>query len=617
VTLKLNDSETSPLGFPRIHSRGAAAIVGAGLMAAGVSATATQVQAQAHPSVQLDQFRPAVTAEDGFQVNRPDDRGHLRFGAQLSLDYANNPLVYERTLGMAGSEQFSIVENQLAAHVGLSFSLVDRIVLYATLPVNLLMSGTDTPPTGFARADGTGLGDVWAGGRIRLFGERNDVFALAVQATFILPTAMWANANQYYSGDQGLVVHPELLGELRFGGGWRLTMNVGGRIRAVDQSRLLTNFNVSHELTGGLGLSIPIWSDAEGRSVAAQLEAYGATSFENFANRETSPLEAILGIRAQPICGFNIGLAGGTGLSRGYGSPDFRGILSLGWSDSQCPTEAAPVTVEEPVIGDIDHDGILDNVDQCPNEPEDVDTFEDENGCPDPDNDSDGVLDVNDGAPMDPEDPDGFEDTDGVPDPDNDHDGILDAQDRCPLEAEDRDGFQDEDGCPEPDNDQDTVVDPNDQCPLAPGRPEDNGCPRTVRLDTETGTIFILQRVEFATNRDVILDRSFPILVEVAAIMQANPQLRRLRIEGHTDDRGRDAANLDLSRRRAASVIRWLSEHQVEGARMEGWGCGELHPMETNATADGRQANRRVEFHIVDPAPPGGARTLEGCIAAQ
>jgi outer membrane protein OmpA-like peptidoglycan-associated protein len=99
--------------------------------------------------------------------------------------------------------------------------------------------------------------------------------------------------------------------------------------------------------------------------------------------------------------------------------------------------------------------------------------------------------------------------------------------------------------------------------------------------------------------------------------MTANPQLRRLRIEGHTDDRGRDAANLDLSRRRAASVIRWLSEHQVEGARMEGWGCGELHPMETNATADGRQANRRVEFHIVDPAPPGGARTLEGCIAAQ
>ena len=598
--------------------RGGAAVVGAGLLAAGTAGSPANANAQ---SVQLDQFRPAVTAEDGFQVNRPDDRGHLRFGAQLSLDYALNPLVYETSLGMASSEQSSVVEHQLAAHVGLSLSLVDRIVLYATLPVNLLMTGIDTPPAGFRGADGTGLSDLWLGGRVRLFGERNDVFALAIQATFLLPTAMWANASQTYSGDQGLVVHPELLGELRFGGGWRLTMNVGGRFRARDQSRLGldpdTRLNVSQELTGGLGLSMPIWSDIEGRSAGLQLEAYGATTVDEFADRETSPLEAILGIRVQPVCGFNIGLAGGTGISRGYGSPDFRGVLSLGWSDSQCPTEPAAMVVEEAVIGDIDHDGILDNVDQCPNEPEDIDSFEDENGCPDPDNDQDGILDVNDRCPLEPEDRDGFQDEDGCPDPDNDQDGILDADDRCPLEPEDRDGFQDEDGCPEPDNDRDTVLDPADQCPLAPGRPEDNGCPRTVRLDTETGTIFILQRVEFATNRDVILDRSFPILVEVAAIMLANPQLRRLRIEGHTDDRGRDANNLDLSGRRAASVIRWLSDHNVEGARLEGWGCGELHPMETNASADGRQANRRVEFHIVDPAPPGGARMLEGCIAAQ
>jgi outer membrane protein OmpA-like peptidoglycan-associated protein len=158
------------------------------------------------------------------------------------------------------------------------------------------------------------------------------------------------------------------------------------------------------------------------------------------------------------------------------------------------------------------------------------------------------------------------------------------------------------------------VLDPDDECPLAPGRPEDRGCPRSVRLDTETGQIFILQRVEFATNRDVILDRSFPVLEEVRAVLAANPQLVRVRIEGHTDDRGRDAANLDLSRRRAASVTRWLVEHGVEASRLEAWGCGEVHPMEDNASADGRQANRRVEFHIVDPAPPAGARQLEGCV---
>ena len=288
-------------------------------------------------------------------------------------------------------------------------------------------------------------------------------------------------------------------------------------------------------------------------------------------------------------------------------------------STSAGPTRSAPrhlrrTPIEQP--GDRDGDGILDPEDRCPTEPEDRDQFEDEDGCPDPDNDQDGILDVDDQCPMHPEDRDGFEDTDGCPEPDNDRDGLLDPNDQCPNEPEDFDRFQDEDGCPDPDNDQDTVLDPDDECPLAPGRPEDHGCPRAVRLDTETGQIFILQRVEFATNRDVILDRSFPVLEEVRAVIAANPQLLRLRIEGHTDDRGRDVANLDLSRRRAASVVRWLIEHGLEMSRLEPWGCGEVHPMEDNATADGRQANRRVEFHIVDPAPASGPRQLDGCMAS-
>ncbi|MDW8247052.1 MAG: OmpA family protein, partial [Sandaracinaceae bacterium] len=71
-----------------------------------------------------------------------------------------------------------------------------------------------------------------------------------------------------------------------------------------------------------------------------------------------------------------------------------------------------------------------------------------------------------------------------------------------------------------------------------------------------------------------------------------------------------------LSRRRAASVTRWLIEHGIEASRLEAWGCGELHPIDTNRTAEGRQKNRRVEFHILDPAPPSGPRRLEGCVEA-
>jgi hypothetical protein len=125
-------------------------------------------------SVTLDQFRPAETAEDGFATSQPDDRGHLRAGAVLGLDYALNPLVYERVRGDGGTELLSVVEHQLAAHVGLSFALWDRLVLYTGLPVNLAMSGASTVPAPFDSADGTGLGDLWVGARGRLFGERDE-----------------------------------------------------------------------------------------------------------------------------------------------------------------------------------------------------------------------------------------------------------------------------------------------------------------------------------------------------------------------------------------------------------------------------------------------------------
>jgi hypothetical protein len=202
-------------------------------------ALATPARAQ-DASVTVDQFRSAETAEDGFALSRPDDRGHLRVGAQLTLDYALNPLVYEDDRGVASSERFAIVEHQLAAHVGAHLGLFDRVVVFLSLPVNLVMSGVDAAqvPMGFAAADGTGLGDMGLGARARLFGERGELFALALQLTFGLPTAMWSNAAQRYSGEQGLVVHPELIGELRFDGGWRVTLDLGARLRATDQAQI-------------------------------------------------------------------------------------------------------------------------------------------------------------------------------------------------------------------------------------------------------------------------------------------------------------------------------------------------------------------------------------------
>ncbi len=98
---------------------------------------------------------------------------------------------------------------------------------------------------------------------------------------------------------------------------------------------------------------------------------------------------------------------------------------------------------------DTDRDGIPDFRDACPSQPEDLDGFEDDDGCPDFDDDADGIPDHIDLAPLTSEDYDGFEDDDGVPDLDNDGDGITDERDMCPDEREDLDGFEDEDGCPD------------------------------------------------------------------------------------------------------------------------------------------------------------------------
>ncbi|HEV8550541.1 MAG TPA: thrombospondin type 3 repeat-containing protein, partial [Polyangiaceae bacterium] len=167
-----------------------------------------------------------------------------------------------------------------------------------------------------------------------------------------------------------------------------------------------------------------------------------------------------------------------------------------------------------PRTHDADHDGVEDDRDQCPELAEDLDGFEDADGCPDFDNDNDGVPDADDQCPKELEDPDGFQDEDGCPDPDDDadgipdasdacpreagvkdpdpklngcavhdrdRDGIVDARDRCPTRPEDKDGFEDDDGCPEPDNDRDGAPDAEDRCPNVAGPrrsdPALDGCP--------------------------------------------------------------------------------------------------------------------------------------------
>ena len=247
--------------------------------------------------------------------------------------------------------------------------------------------------------------------------------------------------------------------------------------------------------------------------------------------------------------------------------------------------------------GDIDGDGILDDVDKCPRVPEDLDGYQDDDGCPEDDNDSDGIADKIDACPLIPEDRDGFEDDDGCPDPDNDKDGIADKIDACPADPEDKDGFEDDDGCPDLDNDKDGIPDKDDKCPLEPGVPPD-GCPKKyVNVVVTEQKIEIKQTVYFDTNKAKIKAVSFNLLNEVAQALKDNPKIK-VEVQGHTDSQANDAFNLKLSQKRAESVRTYLMGRGVAADRMTAKGYGENVPIADNRTADGRSQNRRVEFVI-------------------
>ena len=197
----------------------------------------------------------------------------------------------------------------------------------------------------------------------------------------------------------------------------------------------------------------------------------------------------------------------------------------------------------------------------------------------------------------------GFEDGDGCPDLDNDQDGVPDTSDKCALQAEDRDTFEDEDGCPDLDNDNDRIADTADQCPMQAedydGDTDTDGCPDLYKtIVVLNDRIELKQTIFFATAKDRILPKSFPLLNEVALALRDNPGFN-VSIEGHTDSQGQGGVNQKLSQRRAESVRRYLIEQGISADRLQAVGYGEDRPIEDNRTAAGRTANRRVEFRII------------------
>ncbi|WP_437671117.1 OmpA family protein [Sorangium sp. So ce131] len=189
---------------------------------------------------------------------------------------------------------------------------------------------------------------------------------------------------------------------------------------------------------------------------------------------------------------------------------------------------------------------------------------------------------------------------------DQDHDGVSDERDQCPDVPEDRDAEYDSDGCPEEDadDDHDGVPNAKDECPdekeTINGVEDDDGCPDKgePRVTYEAGEFTMRDTIRFRTGSAELEPESYKTLDQVALVMKANPEIERVRVEGHTDETGTDELNMQLSRERAETVRNYLIQKGVSPGRLTAEGYGSSKPLAEGDDPASLAKNRRVEFVI-------------------
>jgi outer membrane protein OmpA-like peptidoglycan-associated protein len=543
--------------------------------------------------IDIQQYRPGGGASDYLHVQGGFLARHLGFTLGTAVDYGDGLLL---TIREGDGPKSNILDAQATLHLLGAIGFWERLELGLAFP--LVLSQTTGP--GFAETmpglpapASFALGDLRLTPKVRLV-DLGRTFALALAVPVSLPTG------QSFAGYGGLSFEPKVILDWSPAYYFRLTANLGGRLR---EATAFDGLNLGEEVTYGIGMKLSFFLGEALMSIDASF----AGSFELPEQPiEAPPLEFLTGLEWRALPDLSVYAAAGAGLTRGYGSPDSRVLFGLRFGGHR----------------------------DCPYGDEDLDGFEDDDACADPDNDKDGLDDARDLCPNEPESLNGLDDEDGCPDArlvlgtlldgledprlaslDSDNDGRMDSDDQCPDLAEDFDGFEDLDGCPEPDNDGDGVLDLVDRCATAAevinGFEDDDGCPDVpsgpVRIDDLARQITITDKIYFDTGKATIQARSFPLLDAIADVLVARPDVIKLRVEGHTDDTGPAEVNRKLSHERALSVVRYLIGRGIDEGRLEGIGRGEDAPIDSNRSAKGRAANRRVEFAIVDYAPAPAA----------
>jgi len=545
----------------------------------GLSLLVPEVASAQVKTFAVDRLMIAGGPVDGVAIWRPDV-GVSRIYGQLGFGYANNAFRADNhvdDLTKAETLEGPPIEHHFSTYLTVGADILERASLQLTFPLVAYQSGYSTGNSAvqlfqYADMQPVAPGDLRLDGRVVIVRTESKAFKLAVRGAVFLPTGNEFSFAGDTSAGGNLGVAAEYASSKFF-----VTANVGFSFRPIAK---LNEFIVGRELTYGVGAYVPLLE----QRLRIGAEIFGSIGMlpETLGDLDAKPLEWSIGARYSFDKKKRVfaGLSGGTRLTGGY-APDFRIVAVVGGAfplkDTEGGSGGAQYVLKEDQ--DTDKDGFPDYIDMCVLDPEDKAQPNPDDGCP--------TM------------------------ADTDNDGIPDGGDKCVNVAEDKDNIDDRDGCPEDDADSDGILDTEDMCPKEPGEaneedPSKNGCPQYVRRISGSSEIEITKQVDFEFDKAVIIPKSYPILDEVVKLLKANPEIKLLSVEGHTDNVGIDEYNERLSALRAEAVVQYLiNRGGIAPKRLVSKGWGTRKPKATNDTDEGRAKNRRVEFHIVTQAIEG------------